>query len=353
MTADIQQEVTRDGAERVSVLLVEDNPGDARLFKHHINTDRSTAFPATEVTHVEDLATALEALGGGSHDLVLLDLGLPGSTGVETLDQFQSAVDEQLEIDPVPVVVLTGLEDDEVAVESIERGAQDYLVKDDVNRKILNRTIRYAIERHQQELKLRRQRNRFKEFASVVSHDLRNPLNAAQLRLELIEDEETAVVEQNLDRMEAIIEDMLTLARTGQEVTDLEEVNLSDLVRRCWTQVPTADASMTVEDDIILNADARRCEQLLENIIRNSIEHGGETVTVRVAGTQKGFLIEDDGPGIPESDREKVFETGYTSNPSGTGFGLNIVEAIAMAHGWTVRISDGTDGGARFEFVTE
>jgi len=113
------------GDDELSLLLIEDNPGDAKLFEHHLTTRRSESFPAATVSHVTSLDTAVEALENSSYDLVLLDLGLPESQGLTTLDRYNTAFEENDCLDPVPVVVLTGLKDDATSVEAIERGAQD------------------------------------------------------------------------------------------------------------------------------------------------------------------------------------------------------------------------------------
>ena len=338
--------------DELSILLIEDNPGDATLFEHHLTTDGGDTFPAATVTHVETLDAAIEELTTGAFDLVLLDLGLPDSTGLSTLDRYMERAESNDDIPPVPVVVLTGLSDDQTSVEAIERGAQDYLVKDNVDSDILHRTIRYALERHRQEQELRRQNERLERFANVVSHDLRNPLGVAQGRIEMIDDDEHApIVADNLDRMEAIIEDVLTLAREGEAVEETEAVDLEVLVNKCWANVETAAASLTTDDDLTIEADANRCQQLIENLLRNSIEHVGDDVAIHVGRLPGGFYIEDDGPGIDPEDRDEVFEAGYTTNPDGTGFGLNIVKEIAVAHGWNVAVTGGSDGGARFEFT--
>ena len=343
--------MTLDTDEGLSILLVEDNPGDATLFEHHLRSSGSESFPPASVSHVESLDEAADRLETGGYDIVLLDLGLPQSSGLSTLDRYNALLDDTEAIDPVPVIVLTGLKDDAVAVEAIERGAQDYLVKDNVDENVLNRTIRYALERHAQQQELRRQNERLERFASVVSHDLRNPLSVAKGRIEMIDDEHAAVVERNLDRMEAIIDDVLTLAREGRSVEETEPVDLVALLANCWENVETAAATLSTPDEVTIIADKSRCRQLLENLIRNSVEHGGEDVTVTLGELDTGFYLEDDGPGIPEDEREEIFEAGYTTNREGTGFGLNIVSEIAEAHGWTVEATAGTDGGARFEFT--
>ncbi len=333
------------------ILLVEDNPGDAKLFDHHLRSSGSGSFPPASVTHVESLTEAAERLMTDTYDIVLLDLGLPDSSGLSTLDRYNDMIAEADRHDPVPVIVLTGLRDDTVAVEAIERGAQDYLVKDNVDENILNRTIRYALERHAQQQELRRQNERLERFASVVSHDLRNPLSVAKGRLEMVTDDHAAVIERNLERMESIIDDVLTLAREGRSVEETEPVDLAVLINNCWENVETASATLLTPIDRPIIADRSRCRQLLENLIRNSVEHGGESTQITLGALETGFYFEDDGEGIPEDMREDIFEAGYTTNRDGTGFGLNIVQEIAEAHGWDLQATAGTDGGARFEFT--
>jgi len=208
------------------------------------------------------------------------------------------------------------------------------------------------LKEHEEEL--RRQNERLDEFANVVSHDLRNPLGIAQGYLELVretgDDEAFAKIEAAHQRMEAIIDDVLTLARHGRWIGETQPVSLPSTIEAAWGAVETDGAELTNGEDLgTIDADDGRLEALFENLFRNAIEHGGEDVTVRVGRSPTGFFIEDDGPGILESEREQVFERGHTTSESGTGFGLSIVEQIADAHGWDVMIGEGADGGARFE----
>ncbi|PSQ57313.1 PAS domain-containing sensor histidine kinase [Halobacteriales archaeon SW_8_68_21] len=215
--------------------------------------------------------------------------------------------------------------------------------------------IRDISDRKRRERELERQNERLDAFASIVSHDLRNPLNVARGRLELAREESDPRhlddVERAHERMETLIDDLLTLARDGEDAGDLEPVDLDTLVRECWEGVGTAGASLRVEADLMVRADRSRLRQVLENLIRNAVDHGGADVTVVVGDLDGGFYVEDDGPGIPESDRDRVFEGGYTTDPDGTGFGLEIVSEVAAAHDWSVRAAEGTGGGARFEFT--
>jgi PAS domain S-box-containing protein len=215
--------------------------------------------------------------------------------------------------------------------------------------------IRDVSDRKRREETLRRKNERLEEFASIVSHDLRNPLSAARGRLDLAREEcdseHLDAVADAHDRMGTLIDDLLALARDGDGVEETERVPLRELVESCWEGVETAGATLRVETDRAVRADRSRLRQVFENLVRNAVEHAGEGVTVTVGDLDGGFYVADDGPGITEADREAVFEAGYTTNDGGTGFGLEIVEAVATAHGWDVRIAESESGGARFEFA--
>ncbi len=218
-------------------------------------------------------------------------------------------------------------------------------------------TQRDVTGQRKQTRELKRQNDRLNKFASVVSHDLRNPLNVAKGRLQLAreecENEHMSHVEDALDRMEALITDMLTLARQGQSVTEVESVRLAPLFEECWDTVETEAASFVVEIDTetSIRADPSRMKQAFENLLRNAVEHGGSGVTVTVGTLDDGVYIEDDGPGISEQSYGQVFESGYSTRASGTGFGLSIVNQIVDAHGWSIRATESESGGARFEIT--
>ncbi|MDB9254067.1 MULTISPECIES: PAS domain S-box protein [Halorubrum] len=214
---------------------------------------------------------------------------------------------------------------------------------------------RNVTERVERERQLRQQNERLGEFASVISHDLRSPLNVAQGRAALLaeqgESEHLDPLLQALDRMEAIVEDTLTLARQGDTISETESVSLTNLVGKCWATVDTGEAAIEIVDEMTLQADPDRLRHVFENLFRNAVEHGGSDVTVRVGcHNELGIYVEDNGPGIPVEKRDEVFEPGHSSAQGGTGFGLTIVKRIVEAHGWELSVADGTDGGARFEF---
>ena len=232
--------------------------------------------------------------------------------------------------------------------------------------------------------------------ASVVSHDLRNPLDVARARLragrELDSDEHLEHVAQAHDRMERIIQDVLTLAR-GEDVVDPDErVDLGAVAADAWETVETNGASLEIEDDLpVAKADEDRVSRLFENLFRNAVEHGstspdsqarqdavehGSTGTrpeadtavehgstdnqeenrrehthVVVGSLDDGFYVADDGPGIPKAERGDIFQPGYTSSEHGTGLGLAIVERIAQLHDWSIKVGSSAAGGARFEIT--
>ena len=406
------------------LLLIEDNLGDARFIREMLGeatelgertlgrtrdgdvdwTPEDDGDPSLTMVHEPRLSSGLERLGEDGIDVVLLDLNLPDSDGLETLSAVRGVSNA------VPIIVLTGVRDRETGMEAFNRGADEYLVKDQISSDLLIRSIYHAIVHKRDERELRRQRDRLQakterldEFAGIVAHDLRNPLSVAAGALELAretDDEENLDrVADALDRMDRLIDDLLTLARQGDHVEEPQPVRLESAVRDAWTYVATEgatlDASGLAGADPLL-ADPDRLAQLLENLFGNAVDHGrtaartpagdgartrsaesevesdgegatadarhapihdedlerGEAdLTVRVGELPSGFYVEDTGPGIPPDERDRVFEAGYTTDRSGTGFGLSIVREIAGAHGWEVAVVEGTDGGARFEFT--
>jgi len=273
---------------------------------------------------------------------------------------------------------------------------------------VLAKLVAGALSRLESERTIQRRNERLERFADIVAHDLRNPLGIARGRLELAREthdsDDFAAVARAHDRMSALIDDLLTLAREGGPVTeaDADSLDFEEIVNECWRHVETPNAELHVADSLTVRADEARLRRLVENLFRNSVEHGStgnrtesgdsvehgstddradadaateaapDTLTVTVgvlddfvrgatddastaapvAGDRRhlGFYVEDDGVGVPVGRRERIFEDGYSSLPAGTGFGLSIVREIADAHGWTVRVTESAGGGVRFEF---
>jgi PAS domain S-box-containing protein len=219
---------------------------------------------------------------------------------------------------------------------------------------LMSSWVSNELQRRQANERLQVQNDQLQRFASIVSHDLRNPLTVAEGRLELAredcESEHLDAVDRAHDRMSSLIEDLLSLAREGRTIDETEQVRVGDVLRDAWETTETREATLEVEEDLTLYADASRLRSVFENLIRNAVEHGGPDVTVTLGRLPEGFYVEDDGPGVPAEIREDVFDFQVSTAEDGTGIGLAIVEAIARAHGWSVDVESGSDGGTRVVF---
>jgi two-component system OmpR family sensor kinase len=256
---------------------------------------------------------------------------------------------------------------------------------------LLGEHLAEALSRIERERELERQNERLDEFASVVSHDLRSPLNVAEGRIELAR--ETGALDHleeataALDHMDDLIDDALTLARDGRAVETPEPVAFGTVVRSAWRGIPDADAELVVEDaDVTVLADEGRLRRAVGNVLRNAVEHGatsprepargdavehgstgnravsddaveraGAAPTVRAGAERDGgtvtLFVADDGPGIPPEDRVEATRSGYSTASDGTGLGLGIVRRIADAHGWTLSLDESEAGGLRVAFA--
>ena len=210
-----------------------------------------------------------------------------------------------------------------------------------------------AVSRIRASRDLARQNERLEEFASVLSHDLRNPLTVAAGSVELArETGELAPLADAVeahDRIEAIVDRTLTLARHGRDVIDPEPVDLRTCSRRAWRSTATDDVAFEPPEAFELDADPDRLRRLFENCFANAITHGddGTLTTVGVEVESGAFAVVDDGCGFDCRDPETLFDRGVTTDEDGTGLGLAIVDRIADAHGWSVRAEEAATGGAR------
>ncbi len=208
-----------------------------------------------------------------------------------------------------------------------------------------------------QRKRLERQNERLEEFTSTVTHDLRSPLAVIDGRLylyrETAEDEHLDAAEEALKRAGRLVDDLLTVAHQGRLVETTQPTDVGAVFERAREGTVPETAECVYEPVPTILADRDRLLQLFENVLRNSVEHGGSDVTVRVGPLSDGagFYIEDDGPGFAEVDPEQVFEFGYSGREDGTGFGLSIVRAIADAHGWEISIGSEASGGARVQIT--
>jgi PAS domain S-box-containing protein len=201
---------------------------------------------------------------------------------------------------------------------------------------------------------LEQSNERLDSFADMLAHELRNPLNVAQVYLSQIETADRDAVEQvasALDRIEEMINVLLVLAKGRAAVEGEQEVSLTEVADRAWGTLETGTADLVVDTDRVVLADENYVQHLFENLFRNSIEHSDREVTVRLGDLDSGFYVEDDGPGVPRGERERIFEAGYSTDDGGLGLGLTFVAQLADAYGWDCAVTESEAGGARFEFT--
>jgi signal transduction histidine kinase len=216
---------------------------------------------------------------------------------------------------------------------------------------------RDVTERVEREQRLKARVEQLDQASSFISHDLRNLLNVAEGNLSLYRDTDDPAtlksVGNALERMKEVITDMLQLVELDPSPTELVRRPISGPVRAAWETVDTRESRLEIVEDGEFEMSESHVQSMFENLVRNAVGHGGADVTVRVGTLPDGFYVEDTGTGIPPDDREQVFEHGFSTGYGGTGTGLTIVKRIAEQHGWTVRVTEGEEGGARFEFGTD
>ncbi|PHQ39175.1 histidine kinase [Halorubrum persicum] len=221
---------------------------------------------------------------------------------------------------------------------------------------VLAEWVSAELERQKHYAELREQNDRLDEFAGIVAHDLRNPLSGAIGFTELAQEEVSGQVAEflgrvrsSLDRMESMIAECLILAKEGSDVGERRPVALEPLVRQAWDTVQTRNATLTVdiEPETTVVADEMRLQRLLENLFRNSVEHGGPSVSVTVTGDEHGFAVADDGPGLPPAVESALGEAD-TENVKSFGLGLLVVLRVVSGHGWNLSVTSSADG-TRFE----
>lgn len=354
----------------VSTLLVEDNPGDRRLICEMLSETTAVSF---DVQHADRLQAAIDYLRESRVAVVLLDLGLPDSQGLATLRKVYAQVPD------LPIVVLTGLNDEVVGVQAVNEGAQDYLIKGQVDTHLLRRTICYALERKQAEQRERRlqlQLNLSSRLASLglmvegIAHEINNPLTsvigfAQMLAHEDVPDsakEDARRISDNAQRVADIMRNLLTFAR--QQKLQRTSVNANDLVRSALEMRahPLQDGNITVTTrlDAALPstmADADMLQQVFLNLIVNAetemkLAHGRGNLLIMTE--QDSGMIQvsftDDGPGIAPANLVHLFDPFFSTRGvgQGTGLGLSVCYGIVSEHNGRIDVKSQLGNGSVF-----
>jgi signal transduction histidine kinase len=220
----------------------------------------------------------------------------------------------------------------------------------------LGRTIGQRLSAFETAEQLTRERRRLESLRSLASHDLGNPLNIASGRVELAraDDDLTQLdsVKAAIDEMDQLMDRGVKLVEVGQPLEKTEAISLATLAADSWDDVGQERAELVTEDFRFVG-ERERVRMLLNELFRNALGYSDGPVTVEVGplSGRDGFYVADDGPGIPDDEREYVTDTGYTTEPDREGLGLSVVTEIAGAHGWDIALETSRSGGARVEIV--
>jgi signal transduction histidine kinase len=362
----------------IRVLLVEDNADDVILFREMFRKEQPGSF---ELAHRERMSDAVDYLASQPVDIVLLDMGLPDGHGLETVRRAHAAAPK------VPLIVLTGLDDEDIAAQALKDGALDYLVKGQIENRALPRALRYAIERHQTQMeteKIRNQQLQLKdEFLSHVSHELRSPLTAIYEFVSILTDgiagemnseqaEYLQVTLRNVLQLRSMIDDLLDVTRVqgGKLSVEPRCISVADVIAEAVTvcQASAAAKEIALSLDVPAGlprayADPRRLRQVMINLISNAIKftplRGAVTVQAKVYEANPKFLlvqVADTGCGLSPQDTQHVFERLYQVPESqaarkGLGLGLYICKELVSRQGGEIWVNSKLREGSMFSFT--
>lgn len=355
----------------VTLLMVEDNPCDAELLEISL---RSETHSETQIERVKRLGPALEILRERAFDLILLDLTLPDAQGLPVFVAIAEAAPR------TPIVILTGLADARLAVETVRLGAQDYLVKDEVEGRALGRALAHAIERKKVQLEAEEMRQRKTEFIAMVSHELRNPMTGvvgfihllSKTSLDEVQREYVEAAQAGAQSLLDLLNNLLDLssAESGHVALDLQPLDLRDCLEA--TATFTAPQARSKGLELVASIDPRipdlvmgdnlRLRQVLINLLGNAMkftDHGYVGLFARLRSLTESeavvrFVVEDSGRGIPPEKKISVFQAFSQAHRDdrarGAGLGLAISKQLISAMGGVLGVESEVGEGTAFWF---
>jgi signal transduction histidine kinase len=350
------------------ILLIEDNEDDILFFKENLMELESAEMKNVrfELSTCGSLNQAEKKLLEEDFDVIMLDLVLPDSRGSETMSAFESYLFR------IPTIVLTGLADEQTALQAVKKGAQDYLVKNQLSADLLLRSIRYAVERHKMVQDLKHSNEELERFASVVSHDLKTPLNSISGAAQIISmhlsegmdpkgKEYLEMINQQVKWMASLIDGILEYSRISyQTVENVQKISLEDLIADVSTVVSGYENIEIIKEKEFPDIYGNKTEirQVFQNLIDNAAkymdkEKGKIILDVQDRKREWEFVVADNGPGISEEDFEMIFEIFRTvrRHSKGTGLGLALVKKIVEKYNGKIWVESVLGKGSSFHFT--
>jgi len=358
------------------VLLVEDNAGDVRLLREMFSKERPGSF---ELTHLVRMGEAEIHLAKGGVDIVLLDMGLPDGHGLDTVRRAHVAAPD------VPMIVLTGLDDEILAAAALKEGAQDYLIKGQIENRALPRALRHAIERHRMQTEtdlIRTHQMQFKdEFLSHVSHELRSPLTAIRQFVTILLDKLAGELNQeqgqyleiilrNAKQLQSMINDLfeVTGMQAGKLRIELQSASASDAIVYTVNALQGAATAkgITLSSEMehrlpSVCADPMRLRQILIILVDNAIKftpaNGAVKVQARILEEDSNLLlleVSDSGCGMSQDMTQRIFERLFQASApalagrKGLGLGLYICKDLVTRQGGQIWAKSAPGQGAVF-----
>ncbi len=357
--------------QEIRTLLVEDSPTEAMLVMASLQETDTAVF---HVSHSLNLTEAIAQLESDQYDVVILDLTLPETSGIDTFTAVHNRFPD------VPVVILSANGNKDIALKTVELGAQDYLIKEQVDNMQLSLALRYAITRKEAEAKqgallekLETVNRELESFAYVISHDLKAPLRGIRTVIEwLVEDyshalddegrEQMHLLVNRVNRMQSLIDGVLRYSRAGRQRDDAEIIQLSELVNNVIDNLnPPGHITIEVEHPLpVIQGDEVRIIQIFQNLISNAIKYmdkpqGHLRITYQDMDTEWQFNISDNGPGIEPRHFERIFEMFSTLQSKdayeSTGVGLAVVKKIVESSGGRIWVQSQLNQGSTFSFT--
>ena len=370
----------------IKILLIDDDEDDFIMIRDFLSDFEAGSF---SVDWVPDFKEAIRVLNDNKHDICLLDYRLNRHSGLELLEQIDASKSR------MPIIFLTGQGDYQVDIKAMQAGADDYLVKNDISLQLLERTIRYSIERKKAKNALekayaemeqavimrtaelaeanemlQKSSEKIKQFAFSVSHDLKNPaigiygltkrlLNDYADRLDERGQKICSQIVNASEQIATLVENINIYIATKEMPVNYENLNLKEISRIIHEEFATPIALKGIkwyepDDNPVIKADRLSVIRALRNLVDNALKYGGDALSmISISCTDSDgyhvISVKDDGRGLTEKDSNKIFSLffrGKTVKPiNGTGMGLAIVKEIAERHGGAAWAESGPNHG--------